>query len=90
MLDSTTTDSEYKLLDHHLAKDDGICGGEVRIKGTRIPVWGIANAKSHNLSDKRLLKMYPMITSGALRAAIKYAETQPEEMDRLIQENENA
>jgi uncharacterized protein (DUF433 family) len=68
----------------------GVCGGDARIAGTRIPVWSLALARRLGATDARLLDEYPSLTPRDLANAWSYAEAHPDEVDRLIHENEVA
>jgi uncharacterized protein (DUF433 family) len=68
----------------------GVCGGDARVAGTRIPVWSLALARRLGATDARLLDEYPSLTPRDLANAWSYAEAHPGEVDRLIHENEVA
>jgi uncharacterized protein (DUF433 family) len=71
-----------------LARDEKVCGGSIRIRGTRIPVWVIAGFRIRGLSDEALLDAYPTLTQEDLKVAFAYAERYPEEIERELRENE--
>ena len=66
----------------------GICGGDPRIAGHRIPVWVIWGYHKLGVSDADLLDSYPSITAQELANALAYARAHLEETERLIAENE--
>jgi uncharacterized protein (DUF433 family) len=70
-----------------IVKDDGICGGDARVAGTRLSVWGLVQWKNLGYSDARLLLMYPQLTPGDLASAWAYADLHPDEIEQAIREN---
>ncbi len=71
-----------------VTKTPGICGGDARIRGHRIPVWVLVNYRRHTGSDAEVQRAYPSLTADDLKAAWDYAATNADEIDRAIQENE--
>ena len=68
---------------------DGTSGRRARIAGTGIEVWElIATYKGVGENFKRLQKAYHWLTEQQLRAAIGYYRIYPEDIDRLIRQNE--
>ncbi len=63
-------DMEY--LDH-LQADPGICGGQVCIRGTRIPAALILDALAGGDTIEDLLRGYPTLTRDDVNAALAYA-----------------
>ena len=39
----------------------GVCGGEPRVSGTRIPVWVLEQARRLGATDADLLRSYPVL-----------------------------
>ncbi len=76
----TTTD--------RIAKSPGICGGNACVRGTRIPVWVLANYRRLGGSDAEILHAYPSLSPADLKAAWEYAAANAKEIDRAIRENE--
>ena len=68
----------------------GVCGGDPRVAGTRITVWSLAAARRLGATDTQLLDEYPSLTPRDLANAWSYAESHPDEVDRLIHANEVA
>jgi uncharacterized protein (DUF433 family) len=68
----------------------GVCGGEARVKGTRIPVWLLEQARRVGSSQSELLRAYPMLKPDDLANAWAYAQSHREEIDRQIMQNEEA
>jgi uncharacterized protein (DUF433 family) len=73
-----------------IEKTPGICGGDARIGGTRIPVWVLVNARRLGISETELLKDYPTLSATDLANAWVYASAYAEEIEAAIQENEDA
>ena len=66
----------------------GVAGGDACVGGTRIAVWVLESYRRGGMSDRDLLAAYPMLTLQNLACAWAYAGSHPEEMARLIRENE--
>ena len=71
-----------------IEKTPGICGGDARIKNTRIPVWGLVRSKELVKDDERLLEAYPNLTMEDLKNAWNYYHNNYREIDNSIAENE--
>ncbi len=68
---------------------EGTTGRRARIAGTGIEVWEIiATYKSVNEDIDRLCKAYHWLTEQQIRAALGYYRLYPEDINRLIQQNE--
>jgi uncharacterized protein (DUF433 family) len=68
---------------------EGTTGRRARIAGTGIEVWEVIAAfKGIGEDINRLRKAYHWLTEQQLRAAIGYYRIYPEEIDRLISQNE--
>ena len=68
---------------------EGISGRRARVAGTGIEVWEvIAGYKSMKGDFKRLQKAYHWLSAEQLKAALGYYAAYPQEIDRLIQQNE--
>ncbi len=68
---------------------EGTSGRRARVAGTGIEVWEvIAIYKSVKEDFKRLKKAYHWLSAGQLKAALGYYTIYPEEIDRLIEQNE--
>ena len=68
----------------------GVIGGDPVIAQTRIPVWLLVEIRRSGVSDAELLREYPSLTSNDLANAWAYYEANQDEIDRQIEENENA
>jgi uncharacterized protein (DUF433 family) len=68
----------------------GVCGGEPRIAGTRIPVWSLEQARRLGASEADLLRDYPGLRAADLVNAWTYVATHGEQIEAQIRENEEA
>jgi len=73
-----------------ITKTPEVCGGEARIAGTRIPVWGLVEAKNLGITEAQLLQDYPHIHAVDLVNAWAYAEAYAEEVEVAIKKNQSA
>ena len=68
---------------------EGTGGRRARVAGTGIEVWEvIATYKSVKEDFKRLQKAYHWLSGEQLKAALGYYMTYPEEIERLLEQNE--
>ena len=68
---------------------EGTGGRRARVAGTGIEVWEVIAAyKSMKEDFKRLQKAYHWLSAEQLRAALGYYTVYPQEIDRLIEQNE--
>ena len=65
-----TSDDEVRRL---ISADWRIMHGVPCIAGTRIPVYMIVSLIEEGYTFKRILKLYPHITEGQIKAALRYA-----------------
>jgi uncharacterized protein (DUF433 family) len=100
ILDTMTRGEKAELL-QWIARDLGdafpgidstpdVCGGEPRIVRTRIPVWILIQAKRLGTSEADLLRSYPSLRAEDLSNAWAYYRSHKEEIEKQIQENEEA
>lgn len=71
----------------------GVCGGQPRIRNTRIPVWTLVAFRQQGADDAELLRNYPSLTRDDLTAAWTYYAQHQEELDCVlaaINEDDNA
>ncbi len=73
-----------------ITKAPGVCGGEARIRRTRIPVWALVEWRRLGLTDAALLANYPSLTPADLAAAWEYHERNVAEIDDVIARQELA
>lgn len=67
-----------------IQKTSGVCGGNARIRDTRIPVWTLVSFRLQGASQEELLSNYPGLNQQDLEAAWLYYAQYPEEIDRII------
>jgi len=67
-----------------IQKTLGICGGNARIRDTRIPVWTLVSFHQQGASQEELLRNYPGLNQQDLEAAWSYYAQYPEEIDQII------
>ncbi len=68
----------------------GVCGGDPRIAGTRIPVWSVEQYRRLGLSEAQILGAYPGLRAADLVNAWSYVANHADEIERQIRENEEA
>lgn len=73
-----------------IEKTRGICGGDARIAGTRIPVWQLVEVSDLGASEAQLLLDYPHLKAANLVDAWAYAEAYPDEIQAAIHANQVA
>ena len=72
-----------------IEKTPGICGGDARIAGTRIPVWLLVAFRDEGMTDAELLQNYPSLSVEDLTHAWKYATVHSQEIAAAIRANGN-
>jgi len=65
-------DSKTEALLARLESDPGVCGGQMRIKRTRIPVTLILDALASGETIEDILRGYPSLTREDIAAALAY------------------
>lgn len=68
----------------------GICGGEPRIAGTRIPVWVLVQFKKLGTTEAEILRAYPTLRAEDLTNAWAYYRANKAAIEEQILENESA
>jgi len=67
----------YKMQDteifERISSDPDICHGKPCIKGTRIPVYLLVSLVAEGEDTETIIKDYPSITPGDIKAAVRYA-----------------
>jgi uncharacterized protein (DUF433 family) len=66
-----------------------VCGGQARIRNTRIPVWTLVAYRKLGAPDEELLANYPGLTAADLSAAWDYYEQNREQIDQVIAQDES-
>jgi uncharacterized protein (DUF433 family) len=87
-----STQREYDMTANEptIRKTPGVIGGSACIRGTRIAVWMLVEARRLGRSDEQLLQDYPTLTQNDLSAAWAYFTAHPEEIETAIRENNEA
>ncbi|MEH2419408.1 MAG: DUF433 domain-containing protein [Nostoc sp.] len=62
----------------------GVCGGQPRIRNTRIPVWTLVAFRQQGADEEELPRNYPTLTDDDLTDAWAYYEQHREELDQAI------
>ncbi|BAZ50587.1 hypothetical protein NIES4103_32040 [Nostoc sp. NIES-4103] len=73
-----------KIQRYFIQKTPGVCGGNARIRDTRIAVWTLVSFRQQGASEEELLRNYPVLTPEDLKTAWSYYEEHPQEIDRII------
>ncbi len=73
-----------ELQDKPIQKTPGVCGGDARIRNTRIPVWTLVSFRQQGADSDELLRNYPGLTQSDLDAAWAYYRDYSEEIDTAI------
>jgi uncharacterized protein (DUF433 family) len=71
-------------------KNPGVAGGDACIVRTRIPVWTLENYRRLGWSEAMILENYPSLRAADLVNAWAYANAHNEEIDKAIQDNQEA
>ncbi len=66
----------------------GICGGNARIAGTRIPIWTLVQYQKLGANEADLLRAFPTLRAENLANAWAYYRTHKDEIEQQILENE--
>jgi uncharacterized protein (DUF433 family) len=78
-------------LDTLLVRSPGVCGGRLRIEGTRITVLQLAALYRGGLSAEEIVEQYPHLTHAQVYAALAYYHANRPEIDEeLAAESEEA
>jgi uncharacterized protein (DUF433 family) len=56
-----------------ITADPDVVHGQVRFKGTRVPVSVVLDCLAAGMSEAQILNEYPTLPDGAVRAALAYA-----------------
>lgn len=73
------------LITKTIQKSQGVCGGQARIRNTRIPVWTITSLQQQGADEAEILHNFPGLTRFDLLAANHYYHTHSTEIEDLIQ-----
>jgi uncharacterized protein (DUF433 family) len=73
-----------------IEKTSGVCGGQARIRNTRITVWLMEGLRRLGSDDEAILGQYPSLTQFDLNNAWAYVAANEEEIDLAIRQNDEA
>ena len=76
-----------QTLADHIVHDAAICGGEPRMRGTRITVRAIVESISLYHAEEPVLRAFSELTPTALNAALVYYVEHSEEIEQYIREH---
>lgn len=71
-------------LDALLVKTPGICGGRIRIDGTRITIHRIAVLYKQGQQPEEILQTYPHLTLSQVFTALAYFHANRDEIEREL------
>jgi len=57
----------------HLSSDTQVCGGDVCVSGTRIPVTVVLDSLAEGSTKEEILRSYPSLRPEHIDAALAYA-----------------
>jgi uncharacterized protein (DUF433 family) len=67
-----------------LAQTDDVCGGQIRIEGTRITVHRIATLYKQGQTPEEIVQTYPHLYLGQVYAALAYYHANRAEIEREL------
>ncbi len=73
-----------------IQKTPNVCGGQARVRNTRIPVWILVLKRLRGQSDAAVLHSYPTLAQADLDAAWDYYQHNPVEVEQSIWLNDVA
>jgi len=76
-------------IDSLLSRSPDVCGGRIRIEGTRITVHQIVTCYQQGLTPEEIADQYPHINLAQIYAALAHYHAKRDEIDREL-EAENA
>ena len=85
---ATTVEQLLARLGSGIESTPGVCGGDPRVAGTRIPVWVLEQYRRLGMTEAELLASYPGLRAADLVNAWAYVAVHPAEIEGQISENE--
>jgi len=73
-----------------IVRDPRICGGDPTVAGTRVPVHSVVIQWQFYHDIERLIQAFPRLDASAIACALDYYEANRSEIDRLIEEHDQA
>ncbi len=71
-----------------IEKTPGVCGGDARVAGTRIPVWSLVTWRNLGMTDEKLLAEFETLSPEGLQNAWAFYAANKAEIDAQVAENE--
>gem|GEM_PF-472997 len=75
---------QERLKNMAIQQTAGVCGGNARIRSTRIPVWTLISFRKQGADDEELLRNYPGLTKEDLTSAWSYYDRHRAEIDLVM------
>ena len=72
-------------IDTLLSRSPSVCGGRIRIDGTRVTVHQIVTCSQQGLTPEEIAEQYPHINLAQIYAALTYYHANREEIDRELE-----
>ena len=72
-------------IDTLLSRSPSICGGRIRIDGTRVTVHQVVTCYQHGLTAEEIVEQYPYINLAQIYAALAYYHANRDEIDRELE-----
>jgi uncharacterized protein (DUF433 family) len=57
---------EFSIIETEIKHTPGVCGGDARIRNTRIPVWTLVSLRQQGATDSDQLAAYPSLIQSDL------------------------
>src|SRR5436190_2744680 len=73
-----------------VASRPGVCGGDLCVAGTRLPLWVLYKAWKAGKSNAQLRRMYPVLKTAPLQHLRDYAEFHSDDLERQFAANHRA
>ncbi len=68
-----------------LSRSPDVCGGRIRITGTRVTVLQIVTCHQQGWTEERIASQYPHISLAQVRAALGYYHANRDEIDQELE-----
>ncbi|GET42158.1 DUF433 domain-containing protein [Microseira wollei] len=75
---------QEKLAARAIQITPGVCGGNARIRNTRIPVWTLVSFRQQGADEAELLRNFPGLSREDLENAWSYYDRHRQEIDLAI------
>ena len=79
------TSAVSTAIDTLLSRSPNICGGRIRIDGTRVTVHQIVTCYQQGLTPEEIAEEYPHISLAQVYAALTYYHANRDEIDRELE-----